>query len=241
MKSNLLAGVIFSLALFATQAVAIEIPEKILLATGFEPFGGDRTNGSWEALKDLNGKHFAGTKVITAQLPVVWDKATSRLQELIRTYKPTAVISFGQAGSEPVQLETTAHNIRGAISDNEGKTPQSSYIYQQSPPSIENSLPLAEIEGRLRSAGIPVTMSQDAGTYLCNDTFYTLMLRPGTEEAKNIQRGFIHVPPLNAKVRTSDGKLVIFDKSLLKRTAEIVVQTVIDRTEISIQTNKHDK
>lgn len=66
-------------------------------------------------------------------------------------------------------------------------------------------------------------MFDNAGGYLCNDTFYTLMHDPGATEAKKIPRGFIHVPPLNAKV-----KKVRFDQKTLQRIAEIVIQTVVD-------------
>jgi len=231
MKSILSVGILSILVLFAAQSGANEVVSKVILVTGFEAFGTETSNGSWEALKGLKGKYFADTMVITARLPVAWKRAGSRLQELIYLYKPTAVISFGQAGAEPVRLESSAHNLRDKIPDNDGITPQTLQIYTDAPTTLETSLPLAEIENHLRSAGIPARISTDAGTYLCNDIFYTLMFRPGTEGAKTILRGFIHLPPLNARVKTSQGRVVSFDKKKLQKTAEIIIRTVIAKTD----------
>lgn len=201
-------------------------PPVVILVTGFEPFGGDIANGSWEAVQDLDGKHLGTSVVVVAQLPVVWGEASEKLHELIKVNKPVAVISFGQAGEEPVRLETIAHNVRESILDNKKKMPHTLQIYSHAASELKTRLPLPEIEFRLRTAGIPVRVSQDAGTYLCNDIFYTLMHDPGTANAKNILRGFVHVPPLNASVRTGDGNVVIFDKRLLQETAEIIIQAV---------------
>lgn len=74
---------------------------------------------------------------------------------------------------------------------------------------------------------MPVKFSDDAGTYLCNAAFYTLMHDPGMEDAKSIPRGFVHVPPLNAKVQSAQGKAVVFDKALLEKAAAIIVETSV--------------
>lgn len=222
------AGAVILLFLAYASWAASENNTEYLLVTGFEPFQEAKTNGSWEAVQNLDGKHFGNTTVVVAQLPVVWGEAAEKLHELIRINKPVAVISFGQAGEEPVRLETIAHNVRESILDNKKKMPQTLQIYSHAASALKTGLPITEIESRLRTAGIPVKVSQDAGTYLCNDIFYTLMHDPGTANTKNIPRGFVHVPPLNAIVRTEEGNVVIFDKKLLQETAEIIIQTVID-------------
>lgn len=224
----LVASIFWALfILFTIVPVYAEQP-KVILITGFEPFGGDATNGSWEAVQHLTGKRFDNMEMVVAQLPVVWGEAAEKLQSLIKANKPVSVISFGQAGEEPVRLETTAHNVRGRIRDNKRMMPRTSQIYINAPLTLETSLPVNKIENRLRAAGIPVRVSQDAGTYLCNDIFYTLMYDSGFDTTKNIPRGFIHVPPLNARVLTGEGNIVIFDKRLLQKTAEIIIQTIVE-------------
>ncbi len=210
------------------HAAAPAAQEKLILVTGFEPFGGDATNGSWEAVKGLDGRHFGNSVVVAARLPVVWGKAAKKLRQLVRFYKPAAVISFGQAGAGPVRLETTARNVRGAIPDNEGMLPQAGIVYVGSPQTLETTLPAPGIMVRLLAAGIPAEQSQDAGNYLCNDTFYNLMFNPGLNSAKMAPRGFIHVPPLGSRVITSGGKTVVFNRQLLQRAAEIIVNTVAE-------------
>lgn len=222
--THILGGLLMA---FSLQSACAE-QQKVILVTGFEPFDGNITNSSWEAVRNLDGKIFDNTTVIIAQLPVVWGKAAEKLHALTKAHKPVAVISFGQAGVDPVLLETTAHNVRENILDNEKRMPQTLQIYSQAPPALKTGLPLPEIDIRLRAAGIPVRLSQDAGTYLCNDIFYTLMYDPGTDDTKRIPRGFVHVPPLDARVRSAEGNMVIFDKILLQKTAEIIIRTIVD-------------
>jgi pyroglutamyl-peptidase len=64
-----------------------------------------------------------------------------------------------------------------------------------SPAAYFSALPLREILGAMKEAGIPVTISNSAGTFGCNQIFYHLIdhrFRAGLE----IPAGFIHVPPL---------------------------------------------
>jgi len=201
---------------------------KFILVTGFEPFGGYITNASWEAVQHLNVKYFDNMVVVAVQLPVVWGKANEKLIELIKYYEPISVIGFGQAGNGPVRLETTAQNARGNIPDNEGMMPRTLQIYQDAPISLETSLPLDRIKDRLYAVGIPVTVSHDAGRYLCNDIFYTMMYYRDSANTNDLLGGFIHVPPLNAKVSTEEGNTIIFDQRQLQKTAEIVIQTIAD-------------
>jgi pyroglutamyl-peptidase len=224
---NLVARILGGLLLVCTLQSAYAEQLRVVLVTGFEPFGGDITNGSWEATQHLDGKHFGNATVVVAQLPVVWGKAEAKLHALIKLHKPVLVVSFGQAGDEPVRLETTAHNMREKIPDNVGFTPAVGALDARGPATLNSTLPLAEIEGHLRKAGIPVKSSDDAGTYLCNAAFYTLMREQGTDNAKPIPRGFVHVPPLNAKVKSAQGKAVVFDKTLLEKTAAIIVETSV--------------
>lgn len=41
-----------------------------VLITGFEPFGGEAMNPSWEVVKQLDGAMVAGERVVARQLPV---------------------------------------------------------------------------------------------------------------------------------------------------------------------------
>ncbi len=206
----------------------VQSEQKYILVTGFEPFGGGKTNGSWEAVQHLNGTVIANKKVIVYQLPVIWEKASEKILKLIREYHPVAVVSFGEAGAEPVRVEMVAKNTRDMYGDNINQMPATNFISASAPPTLSTTLNADVITKRLHEVGIPVTLSQDAGGYLCNETFFNLMNLSGTKKSLNIRRGFIHVPPLNAKVVMPDSTVLSFDKITLEKTAAVVVQAVAE-------------
>ena len=210
-------------ALLLSAVAAIPAQPGTILVTGFEPFGGDTTNGSWEAVQHLQGRRFGDETVVVAQLPVVWGKAGDELRELIRKYHPQAVIAFGQAGAEPVRIETIARNERKPYKDNAGALPPTDTVTASAPATIPTGLDVAAVRKSLQTAGIPVVESKDAGGYLCNETFYVLMDDP---DAKAIPRGFVHVPPLGATVTAADGGKTLFDKRTLAAAADAVVGSV---------------
>lgn len=206
----------------------VQTTQKYILVTGFEPFGGEKTNGSWEAVQRLDGTVIANKKVVVFQLPVIWEKASEKLVALILEYHPVAVVAFGEAGAEPVRVEIVAKNTRDMYGDNANKMPSTNFISASAPHTLRTSLNANVITKRLHEGGIPVTLSQDAGGYLCNETFFNLMNFSGAEKSLNIRRGFIHVPPLNAKVVMPDSSALLFDKATLEKTADIVVRAVAE-------------
>jgi len=228
---NILIALLF-LSCFTPSVVwaknKVQANQKYILVTGFEPFGGEKTNGSWEAVQHLDGTVIANKKVVVCQLPVIWEKASEKLVALIREYHPVAVVAFGEAGAEPVRVEMVAKNTRDMYGDNAKKMPSTDFISASAPPTLRTSLNTEVITERLHEGGIPVTLSQDAGGYLCNETFFNLMNFSGAEKTLNIRRGFIHVPPLNAKVVMPDSPAVSFDKTTLEKTADIVVRAVTE-------------
>ena len=202
--------------------------QKFVLVTGFEPFGGEKTNGSWEAVQHLDGTVIADKQIVSYQLPVRWEKASEKLLGLIQEIHPVAVIAFGEAGAQAVRVEMVAKNFRDQYRDNSNKMPETNLISTSAPPSLRTTLNIDLITMRLQEASIPVTLSKDAGGYLCNETFFNLMNFSTADKLLNIRRGFIHVPPLNAKVISTDGAALLFNKAALERTADIVVRAAVE-------------
>ena len=97
---------------------------KILL-TGFEPFGGDARNPSWEAVEGVASIP-AGVTVIKKRLPVEFFRAADILMETMHAERPDAVICAGlAAGRREVSVERVAVNLADArIPDNAGQTPR---------------------------------------------------------------------------------------------------------------------
>lgn len=171
---------------------------KKVLVTGFEPFGGAKRNPSYDAVACLADVENAEIKKL--YLPVVWNKAADTVLREIDLFSPDIVILTGLAGgSDRIRIERVGINLRGAIRDNEGLFPSSSEAPTEVPCAIGgdaayfSTFDFAAIKDAVSEAGLPVSYSFSAGTYLCNDVLYHV-LRKNTTEKRNMQAGFIHFP-----------------------------------------------
>ncbi|HBS93242.1 MAG TPA: pyroglutamyl-peptidase I [Firmicutes bacterium] len=165
-----------------------------ILVTGFAPFGGEKINPAYEAVKLLPST-IAGTAIIKAELPTVFRKGAQVLQALINAHNPDAVLCIGQAGGRPViSVERVAINLQDArIADNEGNCPNDETISVQGKTAYFSNLPTKAIVQFLRGNGVPAALSYTAGTYVCNDVLYHLLYWIDTLYPQ-MQGGFIHVP-----------------------------------------------
>jgi pyroglutamyl-peptidase len=169
---------------------------KKILLTGFEPFGGSTVNPSISACRRLEGKRVDGFEIVVEEIPLRFHEIRSAIEEHIARLDPAAVICTGQSSRALISLERVAINIADArIPYNCGTHPVDELLNGEGPAAYFSALPLREILGAVKEAGIPVGISNSAGTFGCNQIFYHLMdyrYRLGLE----IPAGFIHVPCL---------------------------------------------
>ena len=168
-----------------------------VLVTGFDPFGGEAVNPALEAIKKLDGKMVAGARVVTRELPTVRWKAIDGLKTAIREVQPALIIAIGQAGGRmDITPERVAINVDDfRIADNEGNQVVDERIAPDGPAAYWSTLPIKKIVADLRAEGIPASVSNSAGTFICNHLFYGLMHELAAEG--NVRRGgFIHIPYL---------------------------------------------
>lgn len=165
-----------------------------VLLTGFEPFGGEQTNPSWDAVSALHGARIAGHRVAARCLPVTFGASLKALRAAIRETRPALVLCVGQAGGRAqLSLERVAINVDDArIADNAGNQPIDTPVVEGGPAAYFATLPIKAIHAALRDAGIPATISQSAGTYVCNHVFYGLM--HALRRSPGIRGGFMHIP-----------------------------------------------
>lgn len=171
----------------------------LFLITGFDPFGQSDVNASAEAVHCLPsslGEH----KIVTATLPVVYDKCADALFSLLDEYNPDCVLCLGQAvGREGISMEHTAVNVKASSApDNEGVTFSGEKIVESGAESLPSNLPLKELVAALREIGISAKISYSAGTYVCNNLFYRLM-GYAAEHARRMLCGFVHIPPCESQ------------------------------------------
>ncbi len=161
-----------------------------VLITGFEPFGGKQTNASWEAVRRLPGRD-GDIEICPRLLPVEYMAAGRRLLAAAEEVLPDLIICTGVAGGrDAITPERIAINWRSApIPDNAGRTAAGETIDPAGPDGIFTRLRAEEMARDLQASGLPAAVSFTAGTFVCNDVFYQLMLY-----GPDVPRGFIHVP-----------------------------------------------
>jgi len=175
----------------------VEDPVPRVLLTGFEPFGGEEINPSWEAVRLVEQEPPAGVEVRVARLDCVFGRALEQLYTAIRETDPDLVICVGQAGGRPdITVERVAINLDEArIPDNAGVSRSGTPVAADGPTAYFPSLPVKACVAAVRAAGVPASLSYTAGTFVCNHVFYGLMHHIATERP-GIRGGFVHVPAL---------------------------------------------
>lgn len=187
------------------MAAMTKRPSPIVLLTGFEPFGGETGNPSWDAVHALEGARIAAHRVATRCLPVEFGASLEALRQAIREFEPALVLCVGQAGGRAqLSLERIAINVDDArIADNAGARPIDTPVAADGPAAYFSDLPIKAMLAAMRDAGIPAEVSQTAGTYVCNHVFYGLM--HALRDAPGVRGGFIHIPYSPAQAASHPG------------------------------------
>ena len=169
-----------------------------VLVTGFDPFGGSTVNPSWDAVHALHGRIIAGHQVIGGEIPTVFGVSLERLARLMEEHQPKLVICTGQAGGRGhISLEGVAINVNDArIPDNAGSKPIDVPIVPEGPAAYFTSLPIKAMLQALLDGGVRAEVSQTAGTFVCNQTFYGLMHLLNQPQWRGTRGGLVHVPYL---------------------------------------------
>ncbi len=165
-----------------------------VLVTGFEPFDGGDVNPSQEVAAALNGRVISGHPVVGVTLPCVYGDSRRKLERLLRSQRPAAVICLGLAGgAAAIRVERVAINLEDArIADNRGRQPRDRPVVRGGPAAYFTALPAKAIVRRLTEHGIGAVLSESAGTFVCNHVFYGLM--HAVRRRPRIAAGFIHLP-----------------------------------------------
>jgi len=167
---------------------------KKLLITGFDPFGGDTINPSWEAVRllpDIIGEY----DITKLEIPTIFGAGTKKVLDTAAELKPDVIICVGQAGGRmSITPEVIGINLREArIPDNAGNQPLNTPVVADAPAAYFATIPVRKMVEYINEEGIPASLSYSAGAFVCNDVLYTL-LNHYAETSTLV--GFIHVPYL---------------------------------------------
>ncbi len=167
---------------------------KKLLITGFDPFGGDTVNPSWEAVRLLPDK-IGDYDITKIEIPTIFGDGAQKVLNTAAELVPDVIICVGQAGGRmSVTPEVIGINLREArIADNAGNQPLNIPIISDAPAAYFSTIPIRKMADAINKIGIPASLSYSAGAFVCNDVLYTLL---NHYDGTPTQVGFIHVPYL---------------------------------------------
>ena len=174
-----------------------------ILVTGFDPFGGEKINPALETIKRLPDT-ILGAQIIKLEIPTVVGKSLAKIKEAVEKENPDAVLSIGQAGGRSeITVERVGINIDDCrIPDNEGNQPIDEPVVKGGPAAYFVTVPIKAIVGNIKAHKIPASISNTAGTFICNHVCYGVahLAAQRTVAGKPMKSGFIHIPFLPEQV-----------------------------------------
>lgn len=171
-----------------------------ILVTGFDPFGKDTINPAIEAVKRLPDV-MNEVEIIKKEIPTVFNQCAEVVHEAIIKYKPAYVLHIGQAGGRfDLTPERVAINRDDArIPDNIGQQPIDEKIQKNGENAYFTELPIKAMVDFMKKENIPASISNTAGTFVCNHIMYQTLYLTQTEFPE-IKAGFMHIPFLPEQV-----------------------------------------
>ena len=160
-----------------------------VLLTGFEPFAGEDTNPSWDAVDAVRPDGYRLTRL---RLPCVFGDAIAAVRGALAAHRYDLVVCVGQAGGRAgITPERVAVNLDDArIPDNAGAQPVDEPVVPGGPAAYFTGLPVKACVAALEAEGVPASVSHTAGTFVCNHVFFTAL----EAAASGTRAGFVHVP-----------------------------------------------
>jgi len=168
---------------------------RTILVTGFEPFGGETVNASWEAVKNLEGWRCDDFTAVARLLPCSYRASVKTLIHEIEAIRPEALLMTGQAARRAVVcVERFAHNLDDAASpDNDGEMRRALRISRSAPEWLEATAPVTPIVRAIKGAEIPARPSRNAGGFVCNHLYFGALQYLGGQGSA-IPAVFVHLP-----------------------------------------------
>jgi len=171
-----------------------------ILVTGFDPFGGEKVNPALEAVKSLPSE-IHGAEIHWVEIPTVFYRSAEVLEAEIVRFQPDAVLCIGQAGGRAsLTPERVAINQDDArIPDNQGNQPIDTPIRLDGEAAYFSTLPIKAMVQAVKEEGLPATVSNTAGTFVCNHLMYQALYL-ADKKFPHMRAGFMHIPYMTEQV-----------------------------------------
>ena len=207
--------------------------EMKILVTGFDPFGGEPVNPAIETVKRLPDV-IAGAEIVKLEIPTVCHKSLRVIDEAVSRYDPDVVLSVGQAGGRPdITVERVGINVDDCrIPDNEGNQIIDEPIYPEGPAAYFVTLPIKAMVQTMQSRNIPASVSNTAGTFVCNHVTYGVCHLLATKYPGK-RSGFIHIPYLPQQA--------LDKKNMPSMSQDMMVEAITAAIEAIVETKEDIK
>jgi pyroglutamyl-peptidase len=177
----------------------------VTVVQGFGPFGEFPANPSEILVDDLGAR--SGPELVTEVVTVSRDQVTTAVAKLMEQHRPTVWLGVGLAAGRPaLSLEAVAVNLAdwsAEHADADGVVVTRRPVVEGGPAAHLTTLPVAEILAAWSDEGIPGYLSQTAGSYLCNLSFYAAA-QVAVDLGIDCRVGFVHLPLLPEQVTRPD-------------------------------------
>lgn len=143
---------------------------------------------------------------------------------------------LGQAaGRSAITPERVAINVDDArIPDDAGALPIDKPIVAGGPAAYFSTLPIKAITKAISDAGIPASVSNTAGTFVCNHVFYAVMHHLTQSDYHHTRAGFIHIPAIPQQGLGSEVPTMELD--VITKAIEIAIETALTTsTDVAIE------
>lgn len=189
---------------------------KKILVTGFDAFGGEKINPALEVIK-LLPKKIGENEIKVLEIPTVYRKSLEKIEQEIISFDPDFILSIGQAGGRSdISIERVAINVDDfRIKDNEGNQPIDEKIFVDGENAYFSTLPIKAIQNEIEKNKILASISNTAGTFVCNHIFYGIRYLI-EKKYKDKKAGFIHIPYLPEQVLGKNGQASMSLENILK-------------------------
>jgi pyroglutamyl-peptidase len=166
------------------------------LLTGFSAFGSVVNNPSERIVAWLEREGAPGHELTTRVLPVSYERAAREIEALLKEGAFDAALLLGVARAETcIRVEQQARlGLSGHGPDVDGKVPVTAAGAQGTPAVYSATFGVEGMVKRLAGAGFAARLSEDAGGYVCNYTYYSA-LRTIRQAGLSTRCLFLHVPP----------------------------------------------
>ena len=202
---------------------------KKVLLTGFDPFGKDKINPALELIKKMAKEEIPDVVLTTIRLPVVFGEAIAELISAIEKTKPDLILSLGQAaGRMVVSIERIGLNMNDTDhADNANNKPRDELIADNGPAAYFTTINVRKTYQEIKKASIPVSISNSAGTFVCNNIIYGVLHHLANNNQNHIKYGFIHIPYLPSQAAEKSKPFASLPLEIIEKAVRIAIDVNI--------------